>query len=501
MPSPRSQIRDMLKNALEESEVDRTRARVLANLAELGNLTTGDDDLIYEGSKIILPEAMRGRLEDVVEFLGEYMEQQDATFNYVRTFNFRPWDGAAAFARAMKLVFGTTGTGRSQTTMFGRVHPSYITVPSGPGGETVQVPAGQVHLDPLEATFTIGATMSNEYGSVSQIRVEAPKKFRAHIVAFLDVVQAELDARSIYRGKAFTGGAEPEFLDVRGIDPAKVVYSEEVTSQLDTELWSLLRYADTMREQGMTLKRAVLVEGQYGTGKTLTGELTARMAVQNGWTFVIARPGKDDIGEVLQTAQLYAPSVVWFEDVDVVAEGDSPAAVSRLLDVLDGITNKSGTEVITVLTTNHVDKIHKAVLRPGRIDAVIQIGGLDPASIVRLIQAKIPAETLADDIDWDKVAAAFADYLPAFIAEGAGRAYRSSLARNKGHASNVGTEDLVYAAMSLARQQDLMNDALEGKPRDTLSEVVQATVRTAIGGTRILDGDDYPNGRLEIPKD
>src|SRR5262249_11838703 len=156
-----------------------------------------------------------------------------------------------------------------------------------------------------------------------ELAVEAPRKYRAHIEAFYQVLEDELRTNSIYRGQAFTGGEEPIFLDTRSIDPSKVVYSQNVMVQLTTHMWSLLRHTDAMRAAGVDLKRAVLVEGPYGTGKTLAGQLTAKEAVDAGWTFIICRPGKDDLFEVLQTAQLYAPAVVWFEDIDVIAQGKS----------------------------------------------------------------------------------------------------------------------------------------------------------------------------------
>ena len=133
---------------------------------------------------------------------------------------------------------------------------------------------------------------------------------------------------------------EPTFLDLSKIDPNKVIYSEEVLTQLNTNLWSVLEHTDLMRSYGLPLKRAVLLEGPYGTGKTLAGTLTAKRAVENGWTFILVRPGQDDLFTALKTAQVYAPAVVWFEDIDGLAKGGTDEQISRLLDALDGAQTK-----------------------------------------------------------------------------------------------------------------------------------------------------------------
>src|SRR5207249_8115536 len=117
-------------------------------------------------------------------------------------------------------------------------------------------------------------------------------------------------AHSIYRGKALVGHEEPQFLDMDEFDPEKVVYSQEVLTQLESSVWGVLRWTDAFRRDKITRKRAILLHGPYGTGKTLAGQLTAKIATDNGWTFIAARPGQDDLTEALQTARLYEPAVV-----------------------------------------------------------------------------------------------------------------------------------------------------------------------------------------------
>src|SRR4029077_18616774 len=105
-------------------------------------------------------------------------------------------------------------------------------------------------------------------------------------------------------------------------------------------------------------------------------------------------PGRDSLQTVLQTARMYQPAVVFFEDLDEISDpshdGDN---VTQLLDTFDGITAK-GTEILAILTTNHPERIHKGMLRPGRLDAVIHIGELDANGVGRMIRALVPNEQL-----------------------------------------------------------------------------------------------------------
>lgn len=482
---------DQAAKAPSANEV--AKRAVLDTLDQLGGLTVQDDALEFRGAKFILPEQMEGRVPDAIKYLEDYQEQQEESYEYSRTFKYRPWDGAAAFDHAMKRLFGTTGLGKSfwGGPFVGMVKPEFITI-DVKHNETTQVPWNRVHFEPLEADFYLGSTRNRELGNLFTLNVEAPRKHRRRIEAFFQELEAELKANSIYRGKVITGAKDPGFLDTSLVDPNKVVYSDEVMTQLDASLWSLLRYSDRMRAMKMPLKRSVLLEGPYGTGKTLAGMLTAQQAEANGWTFILCRPGQDDLFECLRTAQLYAPAVVQFEDIDVIAGQGTKADVSAVLDALDGISNK-GVDVVALFTTNNVENLHRGVLRPGRLDAVIHIGELDRAGVEKLIKVVVPAPLLGDHIDYDAVYAAFTGYLPAFAREAIDRAMRYSLVRTNGAGDRIETKDLVDAANGLRPQLELMTGAGDVPATDNLTQVLgvvaQDAVSKVINATRVVDSD------------
>lgn len=482
-----------------KTDNDKAKEAVLRTLSELGGMVVGDDDLRYQGTQFILPASMEGDIAGAIRYLEEQREMAEEPFSFDRKFRYRPYDGAHAFELAMRRVWGTVGVGKPIQTFFGPIPPRFITI-NVSATETRQVPWGRVVFSPLSADFHVGASDDGEFGRVFHLSVSAPRKYRKHIEAFFMVLEEELRNHSIYRGKAFTGAEEPAFIDTRGIDPSQVIYSHDVMRQLETNMWSVIRYTDNLRKFGQNIKRAVLVEGPFGTGKTESGRLTAKEAVDHGWTFIQARPGKDDLTQVLGTAQLYSPAVVWYEDIDSVAAGDNHQPISALLDSLDGVTNK-GVEILAGFTTNYVDKIHKGVLRPGRLDAVIHIGEPTPDVYERLVKVKLPSEVLGD-IDYAKVAEAFAGYVPAFATEAITRAMRYAMSRNGGMPDTITTEDLVDAANGLRAQLELQEKAGEGIKLPTvdaaLSAVVSGKVTELINETKLVDSDGDSYHRLAI---
>ena len=486
------------------SQEDKDRRALLQALTALGSGAVGDDSIVFEGTRIVLPENLRGPngLDRAAKILLDHKRQQEQSFSFSRTFPFRPFDGAAAFERALMRLFGTAGVGKS-VSFFGREFPpELITVDIG-WGQTMQVPWGQIRFDLLEAVFEVGVGQ-DESGFVSSISVEAPRKYRAMIEGFFRVVEDELRTNSIYQGKAVNGAPDPGFWNEHEVDADRIVYNDSTRDDLYANVWSAIEFADTMRHHNVPLKRAFLLAGPWGTGKTIAGALTAQRATAHGWTFILVRP-EDDPLQAIKTAQLYAPAVVWIEDADNLAsKNKSRAGITRVLDVMDGIGAK-GKEIIVGFTTNYPKEIERGMLRPGRIDAVIKVGAVEDSKIAALIKAVIDAPLLAPDVDWAAVTDAFKAYVPAFAVEAAQRAVRYSIARNQGHPSVLTTEDLVKAAAGLRDQENMMNNADEAGDAPSVDSAIHEVVlgaaenalkRSIVAGhdVRVKDREMRSNG-------
>lgn len=461
-----------------------------------------DEDIQYgpKGSPIVIPEGMTYR--KVMGILQRKKEEAETVTAFSHDFIARPWDGAYATAQVVKQMYGIS-YGKGSMSFFGSNPPQLVSIKTGV--DTVeQVPWGIIEIPALEgAEIILGSAQHSDYGMIFQLQFNALKMYKKEVDAFFVEVEKYLKEHSIYKGKAIVGYDEPDFLDLREFRPEDVVYSEDVLDVLDAVLWAPMRFTQRFREDRVSRKRALLLYGPFGTGKTLTGQLTATVAVENGWTFIAARPGRDNLDDIMRTARIYQPAVVFFEDVDNTtnADGHSHSDMAEMLDVFDGIATKGG-ELICVMTTNHKERIHKAMLRPGRLDAVIGINALDRVGVEKLIRVSVTKGKLADNVDFDAVYEAMDGFYPAFVKETVTRAQSVALALSKGAVDySIGTKDLVVAAHSMRPQLELMEAASEKSTRPTLdialSDIVQ-DVSTKVQNDTILRGRSSGGHQLVV---
>jgi transitional endoplasmic reticulum ATPase len=464
---------------------EQIQAEAIKVLEKLAGDTFGDDDITFEGQRFVLPE--HSNLRDAARFINKKADEAEEYTTFHRQYNFVPWDVAFCMVRAFKRLFGSishTGTWLSP--------PTLIEVPDGPNS-TVQIPQGMFSIPHLPSvTFTIGANRDPEWGLVGVVSAEGPKHMGKAINAVFNIIGEELATASMYRGKAIVYGDTPKFIDVNKIDPSRIIYSREVQDALDTHVMARLDHPEALADLGIPFRSKILLEGEFGVGKTEALNLTAKRAAAQEITFILVpKDQQHDLIQAMNYARAYAPAVVAFEDVDTVAGSENESErVSAILDAFDGGQSKLN-QVMVLATTNYVETLHKGMVRPGRIDAIINLTAPDAAGIQAMIEVNIPEESLDPDIKWAEVTAAMEGYHPAFVVEGASRAMRYSLVRkareNGGKVVGtvlVTTQDLVSAATELRRQWDLHNGAKTHSevPRldRALTELVTSGVTTVI---------------------
>lgn len=468
--------------SLSEIRTDKT----IAALAELGGGGLRRDGILREEKPWNVPPSV-GTIKDGAKHLLEVYKSDEEETNVTRTFNYRPWDGARAASKVMEEVFGGS-VARPIPGFFGDTPPATISVTTGPG-ETEQVAWGHFQIAQLPGcTIMFDGTRDPKKGALFVINVNGPKKLESAIKGFFLLIEERLKTDSIYKGKAFVGtasDANTDFIDLKGFDESKIVYAGNVRKQLDANVWTLVKQTERCLRLGQQIKRAVLLHGPYGTGKTLTTKATAKVCVENGWTFIVAKPG-DDLGATMETARLYEPAIVIYEDIDTIAKADQDdMAISKLLDAFDGIESK-GTQVITLLTTNHPDKLHRGMMRPGRIDAFIEIKALDEEGVARLVQVTA-GDKLARGFDMSPVVGALIEFLPSFIVESVNLATKYAVARTIDTPDapiTLDSEDIVNAAEELRPQHKRMQDALDNvhvvTVGDKLAELIAGSTQRAV---------------------
>lgn len=145
---------------------------------------------------------------------------------------------------------------------------------------------------------------------------------------------------------------------------------------------------------GIPWHRGYLFHGPPGTGKT---SLIKALAADMGLDLWYAPLGdlKEDSSLVDLIRSVKPRGVLLLEDVDAYSaakdrEGDESKdkdpgtgiSSTALLNALDGVVTPHG--LITIMTTNHIDKLDPALIRNGRADRVIELGLPSVAEISRL---------------------------------------------------------------------------------------------------------------------
>jgi len=422
---------------------------------------------VREGTRVVLPPGMSHK---ELRTWSERVEKDEESMTSVsETFPGFPFDTAVHVREAVDEVFGfsTGATGFFDSS-------SYVSVRTGPNpGDMTQVPWGDFDVPALGKGGKLHI-FSNSRSAIPNliIAMEFQKKHRALADLLITNVRSRMRADSIYKGKAFRPTFDyldeerpfhivndsPTFIDLSGVDRSRIVYSDQTRAALDISLFTPLTKPNLCRQYNIPLKRSVLLTGPYGVGKTLTARAAALEATRNGWTFIhLENPAH--LANAYRLAATYAPAVVFCEDIDSqIPEGERTEALNEILNVVDGVEFKRA-EVLLLLTTNHLPKIHSAMLRPGRIDTLVEITPPDAAAAINLVQ--LYSDGLLDPtVDLTPVGTALAGKIPAVIAETVKMAKLTALSRTDSIMGRVLPSDIVQTATLMENHIRL----LEPKP-------------------------------------
>jgi transitional endoplasmic reticulum ATPase len=163
--------------------------------------------------------------------------------------------------------------------------------------------------------------------------------------------------------------------------------------------------------------------------------------------------------------------------------------MDEILNTIDGLDSKNS-NIILVLTTNAVDKIHPAMLRPGRLDAVIEITPPDAPAVEKLLRL-YGGLAISPAADLRPVGEALAGQIPAVIAEVVKRAKLAQLAMQEPGSlvKKLSVPALMEAAQTLSAQVRLLREPrLSTDPVDSggIEDALVRALKQAVQGDREL---------------
>jgi transitional endoplasmic reticulum ATPase len=202
-----------------------------------------------------------------------------------------------------------------------------------------------------------------------------------------------------------SGGVTYE--DIGGLDEELDQVREMIELPLDRP--------ELFRRAGIDPPKGVLLHGPPGTGKTLIAKAVAN-EVNATFHHVsgpeVMKPHKGDsekvIREVFESAADEAPSIVFFDEIDAIAEkrddagGMESRVVGQLLSEMDGLDARG--DVIVIAATNRADALDPALRRGGRFDREIHIGVPDVSGRTEILEVHTRRMPLSEDVDLGRLA-------------------------------------------------------------------------------------------------
>jgi proteasome regulatory subunit len=175
-----------------------------------------------------------------------------------------------------------------------------------------------------------------------------------------------------------------------------------------------LKYPHLFRELGIEPPKGVLLYGPPGCGKTLLAKAVAGESEATFIRLVASELAQKFVGEgarmvreLFALARRKAPSIVLIDEIDAIAakrldigtsgEREIHRTLTQLLAELDGFDPLDNVKIIA--TTNRIDVLDPAILRPGRFDRIIEIPLPDANGRFEIFKIHTRKMKLSDDVD------------------------------------------------------------------------------------------------------
>ncbi len=425
---------------------------------------------------IVLPEGMG--LPMAIDSLSRRAEEDEKLVVTARSYTgWHHRDVIVQVNRAMAAVFGWVDA-RPNPGFFGTTPPKKMQIEVAPHlrQDFVYGVMGISAWNGTEAQLAVKDTFETAFS------VAHPQKYQAQVNALMDSVEHLLETASIYKGQAIDSSFE--FLPDIPTEREELIFDKPTEAAIEASILWPIREFDEYTKLGLKPSRHNLLCGPYGTGKTLTARRVAQEC-KGIWTFLYIRTEHTgDFASILENARRYAPAVVFIEDIDTLTTGDRTLDMNAVLNTLDGIASK-GVRLMSVMTTNHPEKIHPAMRRSGRLDAFIMLDYPALEARARLLERYLRGKPVAKGLDCTAAAE--------FCVDASGKGYtgaevrevaeRSTLYARSQNRSLITTEDVKNAALSVQAQVNMTREplaaaipSLDSALRDAVSEVLQGHV-------------------------
>ena len=239
-------------------------------------------------------------------------------------------------------------------------------------------------------------------------KIKLEEEIPTKILEELQVEKRDFDAalREVY-----PSALREVFVEIPNVKWTQIGGLEDAKRELKEAVELPIKRPEVFDRIGIRPVKGIMLFGPPGTGKTLLAKAVATESEANfiavkGPELVNKYVGESEksVREIFRKARQAAPAIIFIDEIDSIASarghGDESRVnermVNQLLTEMDGAQNLKG--VVVIASTNRVELLDPALLRPGRFDKLIMIGAPDDKTRVEILKIHTAKMPLAPDV-------------------------------------------------------------------------------------------------------
>ena len=244
------------------------------------------------------------------------------------------------------------------------------------------------------------------------------QEFENYLIVYVPVLLLGLIVYFMWRTLKLMPRTKPQEIAPRSKSAVKwsdVAGVDETRDELQ-EVVDFLSEPKRFKALGAKVPKGILLHGPPGTGKTLLAKAVAHESganffSQSASSFVemFAGLGAARIRRLFREARENAPAIIFIDELDAVGaqrgsdiSGERDQTLNQLLVEMDGFDSQDN--VVVMAASNLLEKLDKALLRPGRFDRQVFVPPPDLRGRVQILEVHTANKPLGQDIDLERVA-------------------------------------------------------------------------------------------------